>query len=249
MIPKIIHYCWFGYGEKPEIFTHCLESWKKYCPGYEIIEWNESNYDVTQNLYPRLAYEKKRWAFVSDYVRMEVLHRYGGIYLDTDVELLKNLDPLRKHGLYFGIEQGSRKINSGLGCGAAAGHVFMKQLLHDYDRLARKIAAGRGDFYACPVMETHLLKTYGFQERDVCQQLEGGIRVYASEYFCPKTVAGCMRKFTEKTCSIHHYDASWVEDGKWYKVKLFFTKELIIMRKIMVCAMGEERFRRWRKKV
>lgn len=246
MIPRKIHYCWFGGGEKPEIFTRCMESWKRFCPDYEIVEWNESNYDVNRNLYTRLAYKRKQWAFVSDYARIDLVYRSGGFYLDTDVELQKKLDSLRGHSLYFGIEQENRKINSGLGFGAAAGHPFLNRLLCGYDLLAEEIAAGKADFGACPVMETSLLKTYGFRERDVSQKLSDGIRVYSSEYFCPKTVSGRMKRLTPRTYSIHHYNASWIRDKKWYRLKLHFSKELAVMKKIMVCVMGEERFRGWR---
>lgn len=248
MIPRKIHYCWFGGGEKPELLMRCLESWERHCPDYEIVEWNESNYDVNQNLYLKLAYQKKQWAFVSDYARIDLVYRYGGFYLDTDVELQKGLDPLRRHRLYLGIERGSRKVNSGLGFGAVAGHTYLKQLLCSYDTLAKKMDTGKADFCTCPVMETHLLKTYGFKERDVNQKLTDGICVYASQYFCPKTPAGSMRKLTKKTYSIHHYHASWIKDKRWYKLKLHFSRELTVMKKIMVCVMGENNFRRWRKK-
>lgn len=227
---------------------HCIESWKSCCPDYEIVEWNESNYDVNRNLYPRLAYKNEQWAFVSDYARIDLVYRYGGIYLDTDVELLRKPDALHRHRLYLGIEQGSRKVNSGLGFGAAAGHPFLKRLLRRYDLLAEKIDAGKAGFCACPAMETDLLGTYGFKERDISQKLADGIYVYASEYFCPKTAAGSMKKLTKNTYSIHHYQASWIRDKKWHKLKLRFSRELSAMRKIMVYVMGEENFLRWRKR-
>ena len=105
MIPKIIHYCWFGRNPKPKLAEKCIKSWKKYCPEYEIIEWNEDNYDLSSApLYVRQAYEAKRWAFVTDYIRLQVIYENGGIYLDTDVELRKSLDPLLVHQAYFGFE-------------------------------------------------------------------------------------------------------------------------------------------------
>ena len=104
MIPKVIHYCWFGHGEKPELARKCIASWKKFCPDYEIIEWNEGNFDVKQNGYTQMCYEEKKYAFLSDYVRLLVVAEYGGIYFDTDVELLKSLDQLLDHEAFFGFE-------------------------------------------------------------------------------------------------------------------------------------------------
>ena len=117
-IPKIIHYCWFGRGEIPERDRKCIESWKKYCTDYEIIQWNEDNYDVTQIPYMQAAYEAKRWAFVSDFARIDLVNRYGGIYLDTDVELIRPLDELLHYGAYAGVEADSNCINFGRGYGA-----------------------------------------------------------------------------------------------------------------------------------
>ena len=92
MIPKVIHYCWFGHSPKPALFQRCIASWKKYCPDYEIIEWNEDNFDISQNDYAREAYEEKKWAFVTDYARLWIVYNHGGIYLDTDVEIIKEFD-------------------------------------------------------------------------------------------------------------------------------------------------------------
>lgn len=106
-IPKVIHYCWFGHDPKPKLAEKCIKSWKKKCPDYKIIEWNEENFDISAcPLYVRQAYEAKKWAFVTDYVRLKVVYEHGGIYLDTDVELKKNLDFLLNHKAYFGFEEG-----------------------------------------------------------------------------------------------------------------------------------------------
>ena len=104
MIPKVIHYCWFGGNSLPEEAKRCIESWKKYCPDYKIIEWNENNYDVNSNEYMKAAYKEKKWAFVSDYARIDVVYKYGGIYMDTDVELVKELDSFLKDRMYCGWE-------------------------------------------------------------------------------------------------------------------------------------------------
>ena len=104
MIPKKIHYCWVGGNSKPPLVKKCIQSWKKYCPDYEIIEWNESNYDISKNIYMKQAYEAKKWAFVTDYMRLDIIYEHGGIYLDTDVELIKNIDDLLSNEAFAGIE-------------------------------------------------------------------------------------------------------------------------------------------------
>ena len=104
-IPKIIHYCWFGHNKLPALYEKCIQSWKKYCPDYEIVCWNEENFDITQNRYAKEAYEAGKWAFVSDYVRLKVLFEHGGIYLDTDVELIRPIDALVADGGYMGFDE------------------------------------------------------------------------------------------------------------------------------------------------
>ena len=131
MIPKIIHYCWFGRNPKPELAVKCIKSWKKRCPDYEIIEWNEDNFDISScPLYVRQAYEAKKWAFVSDYVRLKVVYDEGGVYLDTDVELKKGLDALLAYDAYFGFEDGTH-VNTGLGFGAVKGAPILKEMMQD----------------------------------------------------------------------------------------------------------------------
>ena len=122
MIPKIIHYCWFGGNDKSELVERCISSWKKYCPDYKIIEWNENNYNVNKNKYTKYAYERQKWAFVSDYARIDIINTYGGFYLDTDVELMKSLDDLINNEIYFGIEKNTNKISTGLGFGSVKEH-------------------------------------------------------------------------------------------------------------------------------
>lgn len=126
LLPKTIHYCWFGNNEKPKLFYKCYKSWKRFCPDYEIIEWNESNIDISScPLYVQQAFEEKKWAFVTDYIRLKIIYENGGIYLDTDVELLKPLDDLLVYNAYFGFED-EKHINTGLGFGAAKGFELLK---------------------------------------------------------------------------------------------------------------------------
>ena len=118
-IPKVLHYCWFGGAPKPKNIQNCIRSWKKYCPDYEIIEWNEQNFDVSQSLYTRQAYDARRWAFVADYARLKILYEQGGIYMDTDVELLRSLDDLLVYPAFFGFQH-NNEVATGLGFGAEA---------------------------------------------------------------------------------------------------------------------------------
>ena len=131
MIPKKIHYCWFGRGEKPALAKKCIASWKKYCPDYEIIEWNEDNFDINYNAYTKYCYENKKWAFLSDYVRLLVVYEHGGIYYDTDVEALKSFDDLLTYKAYFGFEN-EEHINTGIGFGAEKEHTVLKSMLEMY---------------------------------------------------------------------------------------------------------------------
>ena len=134
MIEKKIHYCWFGGNPLPELALKCIESWKKCCPDYEIIEWNGSNFDVTQNQYCREAYEAKKWAFVSDYARLKIIYDHGGIYLDTDVELLKPLTPFIQDGYGFIGFQNEEQVNTGLGFAAPQANCCVKQMLDAYTK-------------------------------------------------------------------------------------------------------------------
>ena len=131
MIEKKIHYIWFGSNPLPPLAKKCIESWKKFCPDYEIVEWNETNFDVNQNIYTKEAYENKKWAFVSDYVRLYALYHHGGIYMDTDVEVLKNLDDYLNHDAFSGFES-SNAIPTGI-IGAKKGNYHIKQLLNEYN--------------------------------------------------------------------------------------------------------------------
>ena len=165
-IPKKIHYCWFGRNPLPESAKKCIESWKKYCPEYEIIEWNEDNFDLTENRYAREAYEQKKWAFVSDYARLKIVYEQGGIYMDVDVELIKPLDELTELDGYMGFEKeidGQMWIATGLGFGARAGHPIIGALLKDYEDIPFIKEDGRLDTESCPGRNTRTLRTFGLR--------------------------------------------------------------------------------------
>lgn len=209
MIPKKIHYCWFGRNPKPKLAEKCLRSWKKYCPDYEIIEWNEDNYDLNSApLYVRQAYEAKKWAFVTDYVRLQVVYDYGGIYMDTDVELVKPLDHLLDNKAYFGFED-KTYIATGLGFGAEAETGILKELMDDYQDIPFLLPDGTYDTSPCPGRNTTVFLKHHLVQDGSYQILEGNILILPSIYLCPIDFETKLRRYSPDTISIHWYDASW----------------------------------------
>lgn len=215
MIPKIIHYCWFGHGEKNRLTKKCIASWKKYCPDYEIIEWNEDNYDISKNRYMKQAYDAGKWAFVSDYARLDIIYSVGGIYLDTDVELVKSLDDLLKNEAFAGLEQhpnGYVTMSSGLGFGAVAHDPMIGELLHVYDDIQFLNEDGSLNLTPCPEIQSKQLKKHGFVRENKIQQV-GSLTLYPSTYFCPERWNEIISFIKPETYSIHHYSASWVNSS------------------------------------
>ena len=155
MIPKVIHYCWFGGNPKPEIVKNCIASWRKFCPDWKIIEWTETNYDVQTIAYMKDAYDAQKWAFVSDVARLDLVAKYGGIYLDTDVELLAPIDELTENEAVYAFET-ERNINTGSGFGAVAGHPTVVAML-DYYKDRHFLKNGKPDMTPCPAGNTEML--------------------------------------------------------------------------------------------
>ena len=211
MIPKKIHYCWFGGKPLPEEAKRCIKSWKTHCPGYEIIEWNEDNYSIQESSsYVREAYSVKKWAFVSDYVRFDILYKYGGVYFDTDVELINPIDDILEKGPFMGCEKASGfSVAPGLGIAAETGNSIYKMVLDEYKN--RHFIKEDGSFDQLTVVEfvTNLLKKKGLTDsKDVIQMVEG-ITIYPKEFFCPLDYRTGKMTITENTRSIHHYAATW----------------------------------------
>ena len=179
MIPKTIHYCWFGRGELSTKAKKCIQSWKKYCPDYEIIEWNEDNFDINQNEYTRKVYAEKKYAFLSDYARLKIVYEQGGIYLDVDVELVKSLDDLLENDAYFGFET-KEFINTGVGFGAKQGSIAVKTLLEEYNQLLD----GTKDVIGCPKLNTEGVIKLGLERNGQLQKL-ADCTVYPADYFNP----------------------------------------------------------------
>ena len=215
MIPKKIHYFWIGGNPKPESVLYCIESWKKYCPDYEIIEWNETNYDFTKNEYMRQAYEAKKWGFAPDFARLDIVYQHGGLYFDTDVELIKNPDHLLNNKAFFGFDRAKdtskNTVACGLGFGAEQEQPILKDMMNMYSGLAFLKQDGSMDQTPSPIFTTMCLKRHGLKNEDTDQQL-GNVMIYASDVLCPRSFGETKLHLTERTVSIHHFDATWLDD-------------------------------------
>lgn len=204
MIPKIIHYCWFGGNPKPKMAEKCIESWKKYCPDWQIIEWNEQNFDVNRNGYTKMCIEQRKFAFLSDYVRLFVVAEHGGVYFDTDVEVIRNLNPLLENEAFFGFET-PEFVASGLGFGSVAHGTAIEAMLREYDILLD----GTKGVIGCPRLNTAALEKLGLV-RDGSMQTVAGAKILPIEYLNPyESNTGRLNK-TRNTYSIHWYSASWM---------------------------------------
>ncbi|MBR5293314.1 MAG: glycosyl transferase [Oscillospiraceae bacterium] len=208
MIPKIIHYCWFGGNPKPKLAEKCIASWKKHCPGWEIIEWNESNFDVNRNGYTKMCLEQKKYAFLSDYVRLLVVAEQGGVYFDTDVELLRPIDELLQEEAFFGFET-PEYVASGLGFGSEAHGTAIEAMLREYDFLLDGTEGVRG----CPILNTAALEKLGMV-RDGSRQTVAGALILPMEYLNPYESSTGRLNRTKNTYSVHWYSASWLSPAK-----------------------------------
>ena len=223
MIPKKIHYCWFGGNPLPESAKKYIETWKKYCPDYEIIEWNESNFDVNQNQYCKEAYEAKKWAFVSDYARFWILYKHGGVYFDTDVEVIKPLDSIIEKGPFMGCERDADKsgataiaVAPGLRLGVNPGLGLYKEILDLYDTLHFKNNDGSLNLKTVVQYTTEILVKHGLKNTNQIQKC-AGVYIYPREYFCPKNIDTGALEITENSYTIHHFEGTWLTP--WLKFR------------------------------
>lgn len=208
MIPKTIHYCWFGRGQMPELAVKCIESWKKYLPEYEIKEWNEDNFDLNLYFYVREAYDNRRFAFVTDVVRLYALYNEGGVYMDTDVEVLKPLDKFLGHHAFSGFED-LTNIPTGI-MGAEKGSRWAKENL-DYYKDRHFIVNGKPDATTNVTTITNHLDKYGLKHNNTFQEFEDLITIYPKDVFCPKSYEDGEIHITSNTHTIHHFAGSWLD--------------------------------------
>lgn len=217
MIPKIIHYCWFGGNIKPNLVEKCINSWKAICPDYKIIEWNEKNFDIDQYPYLRWCYDNKKWAFLSDFARLLIVQKYGGIYLDTDVELIKRPDELLNNKAFFGFEN-DNNVATGLGFGSEADHIIINQMIDEYIQL-KPNEQGNYPLIVCPELNTKPLIMNGLQldgkRQNIC-----GAEVLPEEFMNPYDDPTGRLNITKNTISIHWYSKSWMSKKTILRSKL-----------------------------
>lgn len=230
MIPKIIHYCWFGEKPLPSEVKECIKSWKEKCPDYQIKCWTEQNFDVQAHPFTKAAYEAKAWAFVSDYARLKAVYDNGGIYLDTDVELLKNLDELLYSECYIGIQQADNYCTTGLGFGATQHNKVVLMMMRKYDDLI--FSEEDMSSIACPKLNDSIIRSLGTVDNQNITHLKD-VTVYPSYYFDPY---GGNLLMCSDTVSAHHYSASWTKGSQRLKRKIariIGTGRIIKLKKLL----------------
>lgn len=215
MIPKKLHYCWFGGNEMSPEIKQCIKSWQIYLPDYEICRWDETNYDINKVPYIKQAYEEKKWAFVTDYVRLDICYTYGGIYLDTDVEVVKNFDDLLGDKAFVGVEYDKKNntylINTGLVLGMEKDFELGKILRDDYINKEFRDVNGKLNMTPCPVIQTKKMKKMGYNGNN-SKQIISNLIIYPQEFFCPLDQYTGELNITNNTYSVHHYHSSWISE-------------------------------------
>ena len=234
MIPKIIHYCWFGGKSLPQMAEKCIASWEKHCPEYELKLWNETNFDINTVPFTAQASKAKKWAFVADYLRAYAVFYHGGIYLDTDVELLKPFTSDILSTNCFSGFQSNEYVNPGNIFAGEKGCVLAKELLEFYSSCNFIKKNGELNLTPIPEIFSNILLKYGLHLNNTYQELDV-ITVYPTEYFCPKDFHTGMVSITDNTYSIHHFDGSWVPQDeqklnheKWDFYKKYGNDEYVV---------------------
>lgn len=217
MIPKIIHYCWFGGSPLPSLGIKCIASWKKYLPEYEIVEWNESNFNVEDFPFAKEALKAKKFAFVSDVCRLYALKEYGGIYMDTDVEVLRSLDVFLDKKAFSGFENDDF-VPTGI-MGSEKGSLWTTEMLSYYNNRSFILMNGELDTTSNTFIITQLMKSKGFKMNNTFQEIEDYVAFYPNDYFCPKSYKTGKIELTENSYCIHHFAKSWIPmRQKWQNI-------------------------------
>lgn len=245
MIPKIIHYCWFGGNPLPKLAKKCIRSWKKYCKGYEIREWNESNFDLSSApLYVRQAYEAKKWAFVTDYVRLYAMTKYGGIYMDTDVEVVAPLDAFLHHQAFSGFEDMVHIPTGIMAC--EKDFPLFEEFLRYYDDATFLKPDGTHDLTTNVIIMTKIVGKYGFEPNGQYQNIQG-FALYPRDVFCPMEPATRIFHKSTNTTTIHWFSASWftpeqkAQRDAWIR-QLRKERMRYLPNRVMKKLLGEQRY-------
>lgn len=250
MIEKKIHYCWFGKGEKSELIVNCIKSWKTALPDYEIIEWNENNFNINISKYTKEAYFAGKYAFVSDYARFYILFHNGGIYLDVDVEVIKPLDKFLENKAFMGFET-REFVAPGLIIGSEKGNNLIKKILDVYSNKNFILENGSYNLKTVVQYTTEILLEYGLKLDNSYQDL-GEIIIYPKTYFCPLTNNSKKSDFTEDTHTIHYYAATWLTDKQKRRNNSLYWKCLKPILKFLkpkiIKLFGEQLFQKLRKR-
>ena len=227
MIPKIIHYCWFGGNPLPALAVKCIESWKKYLPDYEIKEWNEDNFDVHSSQYSSEAYQAKKYAYVSDYARFWALYNEGGLYFDTDVEIIKPLDDIIAKGSFMACEkdgngaEGYPEVNPGIVLASTPQHPLIKEIVNLYNSLSftkENPGSVTEDYKTVVNYTSEILIKHGLTTAQGIQQIEE-FTIYPKEYFNPLEHINQL-KITNNTRTIHHFAGTWISRKDKFKKRI-----------------------------
>lgn len=238
MIPKLIHYCWFGKKPLPKQVNDYIDSWRKFCPDYKIIQWDETNFDINMNRFAKEAYENQKWAFVSDYARVWALEKYGGIYFDTDVEVVRGLDPFLKHEAFLGIERGNTLMTAVIGI--EPNHIIMKEMLKHYEDIS--FCNEDGTFNMKPNVHilTQIARDYFGDIKANSKVIikNGNVAIYPKEYFSPKdfVTGSCVK--TSNTYCIHHCSATWLNPWQKFKKKMRGIVRVVIGEKHLLSLLN-----------
>ena len=212
IIPKKLHYMWLGGKTIPKKLEKCIDSWKRYCPDYEIVEWNENNYDINKHIYMKQAYDAEAYGFVPDYARLDILYNEGGFYLDTDVELKRNIDALRFQQAFCGVEKW-QILNFGGLSGAVKGNAMIKAFLDARNDLTFYNEDGSQNRNTCGYYDTKVALKYGYKVNGKTQIING-MNIYAYDFFHPYDYMSGMLSITENTYSVHWFNGGWLDEEK-----------------------------------
>lgn len=232
LIPKRIHYMWLGRKPIPDNLQKCMDSWKKYCSDYEILEWNEDNYDINKHPYMKHAYEGGAYGFVPDYARLDILYNYGGFYLDTDVELKQSLDRMRYQEAFCGVEKW-QIINFGGCSGAVKNHPMIKRLLDARKEVAFLDESGKQNKNTCGFYDTRIVLDEGYKINGASQNIKG-MNIYAYDYFHPYDYMSGLLQMTDNTVSIHHFNGGWLDEKMKKQNELSAKRYMELYRKSLM---------------